>query len=75
MDQLQTFNPTNYAQLVAGIIYYLLVIVATFFSISSIYVLIRHGESKSLGFIVSVVYMIIYLSLVAQGTHVLGLIK
>ena len=72
---LQTFNPTNYGQLAAGAIFYILVLISLFFSLITIYSLIKYGKSRGLGFVVSVIYLIIYLALISSGTTILTNIK
>ena len=75
MQNLQTFNPTDYTSAITGIIYYGLIIIAAFISAMTIYVLIKNGKSRILGFIVSVVYIVFFFGLIAQGTGLLSLIK
>ena len=67
MQNFQTFAPTNYTNLGAGIIFYLLLAIATFFSIANIFILIRYAKSRTFAFLVCLVYLIIFMSLVSKG--------
>ncbi len=74
-QQLPTFTPSGTGQAITGIIYYILVIIVVFLSMMSIYALIRHGKSKGLALVVSVVYLIFVFSLLNQGISILKTVK
>ena len=75
MGTLPSFNPSSIAQAGTGLVFYLLVAASLVFSISTIYSLIKYSKSRGLGFGISVVYLIVYISLVAQGIGLLNSIK
>jgi len=72
MIEFQSYTPNNNNQLIMSIIFYAFLIVVTFFSFSSIYVLFRNGRSRGISFFVSVLYLIFYLSLATQGIMLLN---
>ena len=65
---MNTSNPINL--LIAGI-YYILVGIAAFFSIFSVYILIRYGRSRALCFSAAVIYILFFLSLLGQSHQTL----
>ena len=75
MDPLQSFNPTNYHQLGMGVVFYGVLILITFLSISLIYILVKNGRNKVLAFFVSFIYLTFFLSLAGQGIGFLNQIK
>lgn len=75
MQNLPTFNPTNYVQLGFGVVFYACVILATFMSAAAIYVLVRRGQHRTLCLTIAIVYGLFFLTLVGQGIHILSSIK
>jgi|GEM_PF-3115208 len=70
MNGLSTFDPTGLAQGGIGFLFYLLAAGSLIFSISTIYSLIKYSNSRGLGFVVSLVYLMVYLALVSQGISI-----
>ena len=71
----QNFNPTSYSQTIVGAIFYIALILLTFFSLATMYVLLKNGRSKAVGLSISIVYLIFFMSLAAQAISSLNAIK
>jgi hypothetical protein len=65
-------NPANL--LIAGV-YYILSGLITFFSIFTVYVLLRYGKSRALSMTISLLYSIFFLILLQQSFSTLQSIK
>jgi hypothetical protein len=74
-DSLQTFNPTSYGQLAMGIVFYVALIIVTFFSFATMYVLIKNGRSKVFATFASLIYLAFFLGLSVQAISALNSIK
>ncbi len=55
------------ANLIISSIYYILIVIMVFFSLFGIYVLIRYGEKRSLALIISLLFSIFFLGVLAQS--------
>jgi len=75
VQNIQNFNPSNPAQIVAAVIFYSFLAISVFFSLSAIYSLVKYSKSRFFGFVISGVYIFIYLSLISAGIAILGSIK
>lgn len=75
MQEFQTFNPSSFGQLGAGLFYYLILIVCTFIALGTIYVLIKNGRTRALSFAVCVVFGMIFLALASDGVRILNSIQ
>ena len=67
-------DPTLTYYIIAGF-YYAIAGMLCFFSVFSVYVLIRHGQSRLTSLIVSLVFGFFFLTILAQSYTTLGLIK
>ena len=72
---LQNFNPTNTSQLIMGVIFYVALVLITFFSFATMYVLLKDGQSKMFTMFASILYLIFFISLAAQAIVSLNAIK
>ncbi len=75
MQNFENFNPANTAQLISGIIFFIALVIATVFGFATVYVLIKNGRSKIFSAIASLLYMLFFVALAAQGVHLLNQIK
>jgi hypothetical protein len=65
-------NPANL--LIAGI-YYVIATLIAFFSIFSVYILLRYGQNRALSLVVSVLYSLFFILLLQQSYSTLQSIK
>jgi len=75
MDQFQNFNPTSVIPAVVGLIYYVLAAGAAFFSLSTMYSLIKYSKSRGLAFGVSLAYLVVWGALFKAGVDILMTLK
>lgn len=71
---LPTFNPNGTAQAIMGVVFYAIMLLVTFVGFSTIYVLVKHSATKALSVFLSVMFLIFFFALSAQGIHQLSLI-
>lgn len=72
--QYSGYQPSGLTSAVTGGVFYVLVAIALFFSAMTIYALIKYSDSKAVAFIATVIYCIIFLTMVSTGIHALSLI-
>jgi len=74
-DQFSQFDPSHLVGAATAILYYLFLAGTLFFGISTVYTLIKYARSRSMGFVVSIIYLIIYFELINQGLIILNTLK
>lgn len=75
MPYFENFNPTDNTQLIMGIIFFIALVIITVYGFATVYVLIKSGRSKIFSALVSLLYMMFFVALAAQGVHLLNQIK
>ena len=64
-------NTSDPFRLIVSGIYYLAVAILVFFSIFSIYVLLRYGRNRTAGLVICVVYAAFFLTILEQSYRIL----
>lgn len=64
-------NLSNPVNLLIASIYFILAAAMSLFSVFGVYVLIRYGESKLLAFFVSILYSLMFLTVLTNSYHTL----
>ena len=66
---------TNPANLIIAGIYFIITGIITFFSIFSVYILIRYGKSRNLSLVFSIIYSMFFIGLLEHSYSVLQSIR
>lgn len=72
---IQNFNPSSGGQLLIGVVFYIALIIITFFSFATMYVLLKNGRSKIFSLFASMLYLVFFISLAAQAINSLNALK
>jgi hypothetical protein len=70
-----TASSTNYGYIIAAIIFYAFVFFSAIYSVATMFILIRHAQSKVTALGASFIFGVIYLYLFAAGVSYLNVLK
>ena len=68
------FEPTPIIELITYSLYYGLLLITSLTGLFGVYILTKHGESRTFSIILSLIYIILILLSVAKGQSLLSLI-
>ncbi len=72
LANIQSFHPTGVGQTIAAVIFYAMALIVTVLGFSTIFVLLRNGRSRALSFVIALIYLFFYVTLMIQGIGIIN---